>query len=98
MLPSKLTGMLASGRPVIATCRVGTEMANVVSQCGLVVTPGDSKALAGAIERLTDDANERALLGHEARAYAVQNLAKDAVLARAVDAFSKRGFQTPKPC
>jgi colanic acid biosynthesis glycosyl transferase WcaI len=63
VLPSKLTGMLASGRPVIATCRAGTGIATVVSQCGLVVAPGDSAALAAAIEQLVDDHETRLRLG-----------------------------------
>lgn len=87
VLPSKLTGMLASGRPVIATCRAGTEIATVVSQCGLVVPPGDSTALAAAIERLVDGGTERALLGQKARLYAEKNLAKEAVLARMLSMF-----------
>ena len=54
VLPSKLSGMLASGRPVIATCHEGTEIATVVSQCGLVVPPGDGARLASAVERLAE--------------------------------------------
>jgi colanic acid biosynthesis glycosyl transferase WcaI len=45
---------LASGRPVIATCDIGTEIEAVVSKCGLVVPPEDSAALAGAICELAD--------------------------------------------
>jgi colanic acid biosynthesis glycosyl transferase WcaI len=82
VLPSKLTGMLASGRPVIATCRAGTEIATVVSECGLVVPPGDGAALAAAIEQLADDSAQRTLLGQQARGYAEENLARDAVLGR----------------
>jgi len=36
VLPSKLTGMLSSGRPVIATCRENTELAIIVEQCGVI--------------------------------------------------------------
>jgi len=39
VLPSKLSGMLASGRPVIATCGSGTELNSVVSECGLWSRP-----------------------------------------------------------
>ena len=84
VLPSKLSGMLASGRPVIATCQAGTEIAAVVSLCGLVVPPEDGAALAAAIERLVDDDEARALLGKRARRYAEENLARDAVLERMV--------------
>ena len=82
VLPSKLTGMLASGRPVIATCQEGTEIAAVVSQCGLVVPPENGTALAAAIEQLVDDDAARFQLGLQARRYAEENLARDAVLGR----------------
>lgn len=82
VMPSKLSGILASGRPVIATCKPSTEIAKVVSQCGLVVAPEDSYALANAIERLLDDHKARLLLGIQARQYAEVNLARDSVLGR----------------
>ncbi|WP_342617496.1 glycosyltransferase WbuB [Rhodoferax sp. GW822-FHT02A01] len=82
VLPSKLSGMLASGRPVIATCRQGTEIASVVSLCGKVVPPGDSLALAEAIAQLVDDDHHSKALGHRARGYAEEHLATDSVLAR----------------
>ena len=82
VLPSKLSGMLASGRPVVATCQFGTELEMVVSKCGIVVEPEDSEALADAIGRLADDAVLRTHLGHCARAYAEANFERDAVLER----------------
>src|SRR3990170_1399948 len=36
VMPSKLTGMLASGRPVVATASPGTQVAEVVEGCGIV--------------------------------------------------------------
>lgn len=80
VLPSKLSGMLASGRPVIATCRSETELSGVVSKCGLVVQPGDAAALAAAISSLVDDPSVRLELGQRARAYAETNFERDAVL------------------
>jgi colanic acid biosynthesis glycosyl transferase WcaI len=82
VLPSKLSGMLASGRPVIATCHAGTELDMVVSSCGIVVPPQDGAALADAIRLLADDPTLRARLGHCARAYAEDNFERDAVLER----------------
>jgi colanic acid biosynthesis glycosyl transferase WcaI len=84
VLPSKLTGMLASGRAVIATCREGTEIASVVSQCGVVVPPAQGAALAEAIERLVDDHEGRMQLGANARAYSEVNLSRDKVLGNLV--------------
>ncbi|PZP34344.1 MAG: colanic acid biosynthesis glycosyltransferase WcaI [Roseateles depolymerans] len=80
VLPSKLTGMLASGRPVIATARADTEIASVVATCGRVVPPGDARALAAAILDLRADAELRGDLGAAARRFAEERLAMPAVL------------------
>jgi colanic acid biosynthesis glycosyl transferase WcaI len=80
VLPSKLSGMLGSGRPVIATCRAGTEISEIVSQCGLVVAPEDGAELALAITALADDPEKRKLLGRQARTLAEKNFERDAVL------------------
>jgi colanic acid biosynthesis glycosyl transferase WcaI len=82
VLPSKLSGMLASGRPVIATCGAGTELNAVVSGCGLVVPPEDAVALAKAICQLADDSRSRSELGGKAREYAEANFGRDAILER----------------
>ena len=80
VLPSKLGGMLASGRPVIATCRAGTEISEIVSQCGLVVAPENSMELARAIVTLADDPERRKSLGRRARIFAENNFERNAVL------------------
>lgn len=82
VMPSKLTGMLASGRPVVATAHTGTEVAFVVEGCGEVVPPEDAVAFAVAIEALAKDAELRDRLGKNGRAYAEKNLDKDAVLGK----------------
>jgi colanic acid biosynthesis glycosyl transferase WcaI len=74
VMPSKLTGMLASGRPVIATAIAGTQVHDVVSKCGVVVPPGDAQALAAAIQSLSEDRAEMRQLGEAARKYAVDNI------------------------
>ena len=85
VLPSKLSGMLASGRPVIATCNPGTELDTVVGQCGIVVSPQDPGALAEAVLQLADDAARRQDLGRRARLYAETNFEQSAVLERMFD-------------
>ncbi len=80
VLPSKLAGMLASGRPVIATCRAGTELAKVVSQCGAVVPPEDALSLSEAVLSLVDDADCRATLGAQGRRHAEEHLGLEGVL------------------
>ena len=82
VLPSKLSGMLASGRPVIATCRAGTELDSVVSNCGVVVPPQDAVALAEAISKLASEPATRVELGRRARAFAEANFDRDVILGR----------------
>jgi Glycosyl transferases group 1 len=82
VLPSKLSGMMASGRPIITMSRPGSELENAVSRCGLTVPPGDVAALAAAVERLADDAPLRGALGAEARAFAESHFEIDSVLGR----------------
>ena len=82
VLPSKLSGMLASGRPVISACRLGTELETVVSKCGIVVPPDDDEAFAGAVCKLADTPAMRLDLGRRARKYAETNFERDAILGR----------------
>ena len=80
MLPSKLTNMLLSGRPVIATTLPGTGLYDEVEGCGLAIPPGDADALAAAIVRLADDPAQAAALGDAARTRAAQRWSRDAIL------------------
>jgi colanic acid biosynthesis glycosyl transferase WcaI len=82
VMPSKLTGMLASGRAIIATATVGTQIAHAVEGCGVVVPPGDAKALADAVELLAGNRELRQRMGYAARVYAERELARDPVLER----------------
>lgn len=80
VMPSKLTGMLSSGRAVIATADANTEVGMVVAQCGMTVPPEEPQALASAIVTLATQPAVRADLGRKARAYAEQHIAKESVL------------------
>jgi len=80
VMPSRLTGMLASGRPVIATAHAGTQVAQVVEGRGLAVPAEDDAALHAAVLRLVEDVELRLGLGRAARQYAVEHLGKQQVL------------------
>ncbi|MFM0211276.1 glycosyltransferase WbuB [Paraburkholderia sediminicola] len=82
VMPSKLTGMLASGRSIIAMARAGTELFDVVSPRGVTVAPEDVEALVAAIEDLADDKSKRTRLGAAARVYAETELSRGAVMER----------------
>jgi colanic acid biosynthesis glycosyl transferase WcaI len=70
MVPSKFYGIAAVGRPVISMTASGGEIARLVRQhaCGLVIEPGNGKALAEALIRLSQEAPRVAEMGKRARA------------------------------
>lgn len=72
VMPSKLTNIMAAGRPFIATAGEGTELARVTteSRAGLVVPPEDGRALAQAVLGLAGDPGARKEMGVRARRYA----------------------------
>lgn len=85
VMPSKLTGMLASGRSVLATAMPETELGRVVTQdaaCGLVVPPENAAAMAEALRALAADPARRAELGANGRRYAEAELSQDVILRR----------------
>lgn len=82
VMPSKLTGMLASGRPVVASAAAGTQIAGIVRHCGKVVAPGDGRAFADAIAWLWDNPDEAKRLGDAGRRLAVELWGAEAVLSR----------------
>lgn len=82
MLPSKLTNMLASGRPVIATADLGTSLAREVEGCGLVTPPGNAAEVARAIETLIDDPDLQQRYGVAARERAYERWDSESILSR----------------
>lgn len=80
VMPSKLTGMLASGRPVLACANAGTEVSNIVRHCGLVVPPEDPDAFYEALTKLIADSLLRQALGLAGSEYARKHLSQDHIL------------------
>lgn len=70
LVPSKLFGVMAAGRPVVFVGSEEAEAARVVaeSRCGAAVREGDGAALAAAIERYAADPAERIAAGERGRA------------------------------
>jgi colanic acid biosynthesis glycosyl transferase WcaI len=83
VLPSKLTNMLASGRPVVATAARGTGLHAEVDGCGINTPPADGAAMAQAIVQLVDDADRRHALGAAAQERAVERWSRSAIIAAA---------------
>ena len=59
---------MSQGHPVVVTDNGGQREYVVEEQNGLLVPPGNAKALAEAIARLVDDAALRQRLGQQAKA------------------------------
>ncbi len=72
IVPSKLYGILAAGRPYVAAVDASCEAARFVVEhgCGVWAPPGDPDALASAIARVYDDPAAAAAMGTRARSLA----------------------------
>jgi colanic acid biosynthesis glycosyl transferase WcaI len=82
VLPSKLTNMLASGRPIVATAATGTGLYTEVEGCGLIVPPGNASTFARAIETIIDDPTASVQLGVAARARAEERWSRSKIFGR----------------
>ena len=82
VLPSKLLGILASGRPLVATSTPGSELACIAEGAGFCVNPGDANAFSLRIRNLISDSELRSRLGTQARNIAVNYSGKNIILGR----------------
>jgi glycosyltransferase involved in cell wall biosynthesis len=75
VVPSRVYGILAAGRPVIAAAEPESETAQLVAEvgCGIVIPPGNPFALAVAIRAAHDGEYDLAEMGRRARVFAEQN-------------------------
>jgi colanic acid biosynthesis glycosyl transferase WcaI len=73
IVPSRMWGVLAAGRPVIAAAEDESETAAVVREtgCGVVVPPGNPLRLAQAIRAAHDGGYDLEEMGRRAREFAV---------------------------
>ena len=80
-VPSKLYGVMAAGKPVLGILEQGSEADCIIkeSKCGLVVEPGDYKAIENLISAFADMRGSSTLeeMGIEGRRYLEKNLTKD---------------------
>ena len=82
VLPSKLLGILASGRPVVATSPLGTELASIVQEAGCCVEPGDVSSFSAALRHLISSSKSRADSGLRARRIVQDSFGMSPVLER----------------
>lgn len=69
VVPSKLFGVMAAGRPVIVIGPASSEVALVAGEggCGRVIAPGDATELAKAIKELADNPKAAQAMGARGR-------------------------------
>lgn len=84
IVPSKLYGIAAAGRPIIAITAPESDIARLVTQhrCGLVIAPGQSAELADALVRLAADPDGVREMGRSARVMLEASFSRRRALAR----------------
>jgi glycosyltransferase involved in cell wall biosynthesis len=84
VVPSRLYGVLAAGRPVIAAADAESETAMLVSDvgCGVVVPPGDAPALAQVIRECRDGVHDLDGMGRRGRAFAERESNREVAVGR----------------
>jgi glycosyltransferase involved in cell wall biosynthesis len=84
IVPSKVYGILAAGRPILPVTEANGEIARLIRTqgCGVQVCPGDADGFAEAIRTLARNPGRAAALGEAARAAAVTTYSRRKALTR----------------
>jgi colanic acid biosynthesis glycosyl transferase WcaI len=84
VVPSRLYGILAAGRPVIVAADSDSETAQVVEAvgCGLVIPPGRPELLAATIRDLRERRDELDEMGARGREYVVREADREVAIGR----------------
>jgi putative colanic acid biosynthesis glycosyltransferase WcaI len=93
VLPSKLGGMLASGRQILVTAERETELARFLDGACILAPPGDPAALAAAIVRLANRADPDT--SFQARLEKARSLSKKTLIADFVAAAAPPAAEAP---
>ena len=79
LVPSKLYGLMAAGRPILFLGPAGSDAAQIIraAQCGFVVEPGNPIQLVDIIRRLQQSPDEVENLGLAGRRYFLSHFTRD---------------------
>ena len=80
VMPSKLSGMLASGKAVVATALKESELGMIVNKVGSLVPPEQPESLSGVLRVLAVDIERRRALGTSGREWVVKHWSKTLLL------------------
>jgi colanic acid biosynthesis glycosyl transferase WcaI len=81
-MPSKVYEIMASGRPLLASADVNSDVWRLIEDtgCGICVEPHDPEKLAASILRLYGDRSLRDAMGERGRQQAEQHYSRDVVV------------------
>jgi len=84
LVPSKVYGILAAGRPYVAMMEDHAEVARLAVErgVGFVVPPGDAPQLAATIARAVNNSSELKTMGSRARKLAEQEFSRPTITAK----------------
>ena len=82
VLPSKLLGILASGRPLVTTSPPSSELYYIANKAGYCVSPDDTTSFTAVLRKLILDKNLREMFGKSARHVAEDLYGKYVTLSR----------------
>lgn len=86
-VPSKLYGIMAVSRPVLAVLEEGSEGRLIVEEtkCGYAANPGDYNAVENLIQRVIDNKDNSIAVGKRGRQYLEKHLTKNLSVQKYVD-------------
>jgi len=100
IVPSKVYGILAAGRPILAVTAPDGEIARLVAEhgCGVQAEPGDHLAFAAHVRALADAPDRARALGEAARRAATSVFSRGRALSRWTEAVTETAPATqPSP-
>src|SRR5258707_1798513 len=95
VFPTVILEAMASARPVVSTRMAGIPELVVDGQTGMLVPPGDSTALAHALEQLLRDPELRLRFGDAGRARIEQHFRIEQTVAPLINLFQKNSAKRP---
>lgn len=89
-VPSKTWSIMAAGRPVLASFDLTGQLFEVIQEtnAGIVVAPGDTEQMIGAINKLYTDEKIRAKFGTEGNKYINEKMNKEKCIVKYIDVLS----------
>jgi len=94
MVPSKIYGIMAAGRPAIFIGPHDCEVAHIVrdSKAGFLVEPGDVAGATRVLQQLFDEPETVKQMGRQAREYYELNFGRDRSINRIIDTLELHGL------